>query len=620
MIRRSTTPSRLLGMSCGAPSKILALTVSISIGNAMAQSLPQVEMPNLSSLPNNGIGVIGGNKPAGGQQQTSAGGGSTQTDAVVVPPGRDPSSYAFDSAAEQLLPLTPEEIAAYRAARQRVDRASSVNAGPQNLAGTVRTIDMMDGAPRTLSLVSNFSTVVMPIGENGAPWPITQVLSANPEIVAVTQPQGRTTAVVLSVKQAWMRTNVTVFLEGRAEPIILFIDTTADAIEGLDARVGLLVSGTAPGTTLPPVKNIAGVDSSLLNAVHMSPGNGWTVFDVKGDQQQLPFKMNAWLGKDGQEAIIRIQGASLLSPAWDAQVSNADGDVKAYRYTSQPFMFLVSDADGVTYRVRGAAPTAQLANGQRAKLEVEQLGARQIDEVARAPVKARSASVTQGPRSAPVSLTGSSSVSRVSASSSAVATGTGASSDSVPPAIATLSSTTPEVHGAASLPKTRSNLKPIFLTGSDAVVRYEASRYHDEEPAAPGHPVSPATQDPNSGAVFAKASGSALIEPPSVTTASDPIVRSETVNVGMWQFKVSGPSLRNNLERLSREAGWSRLVWKSGDDYRVSDGLVFRGADALAVVRQILDRYPLRLEFYELNQVGVIVPRVSRSGFIGEKQ
>jgi hypothetical protein len=48
--------------------------------------------------------------------------------------------------------------------------------------------------------------------------------------------------------------------------------------------------------------------------------------------------------------------------------------------------------------------------------------------------------------------------------------------------------------------------------------------------------------------------------------------------------------------------------------------LVFRGADALAVVRQILDRYPLRLEFYELNQVGVIVPRASRSGFIGERK
>jgi len=579
---------------------VFALAIFLSIGTAVAQQLPSVALPNVSSLPGHGGGTLGRNQPAGGQQQNGAG-NSSSADGLVVPAGRDPATYAYDSAAEQLLPLTPEEIAAYRAARQRVEKASIVNSAPASLAGTVRTIDMMDGAPRTLSLVSNFSTVVMPIGENGAPWPITQVISASPEIVAVTQPQGRTTAAVLSVKQAWMRTNVTVFLEGRAEPIILFIETTADAIEGLDARVGLLVSGIAPGTTRPPVKNVAGVDSSLLNAVHMSPGSGWTAFDVKGDQETLPFKVSAWSGKDGQETIVRMQGASLLSPAWDAQVSNADGDVKAYRYAQRPFMLLVSDSDGVTYRIRGAAPTAQLANGQRAKLEVDQLGARQIDEAARAAAKVQPpVRLSAGPRVTPVSLAGSSSVTRVAGSAA-------------PEAASAPASGAPQVHGASSLPKTRSNLQPVFLTGSDAVVRFEASRYHSEESASPG------MQDPNSGAAFARATGAALTEPPAVTTAEDPLLKSDAAGQGVWQFKVNGPSLRYNLERLAREAGWTRLVWKSTNDYRVSDGLVFRGADALAVVRQILDRYPLRLEFYEMNQVGVVVPRAPRSGFIGDK-
>lgn len=573
-------------------TSILTLAISLSINAVVvAQELPST---GISSLPGGG-GLLGAS-PSGGGYQSGAG----DAGELAVPQGRDPNTYAYESAAEQLLPLTPAEIAAYRSARQRVEQATNQNTGPTNLSATVRTIDMMDGAPRTISLVSNFSTVVMPIGENGSPWPITQVLSANPEIVAVTQPQGRTTAVVLSVKQAWMRTNVTLFLEGRAEPVILFIDTTADAHEGLDARVGLLVSGMAPGTALPPVKNVAAIDSSLLNSVHMSPGQGWTAFDVKGEGQSLPFKMNAWVGADGAETIIRIQGATLLSPAWDAQVSNADGDVKSYRYASRPFGFLVSDADGVTYRVRGAAQTAQLANGSRQKLEVEQLGSKQIGELAAETAKSNVTQPKQvGPRNAPVVLTGSSSVTKMDGE--------------VAPA-ATLASTTPIVHGASALPKTRSDLKPVFLTGSDAVVRFQASHYRDEEVAYS------AAQDPNSGAAFAKASGSALVEPPSVTNDSDPLIKSATVSDGVWQFKVSGPSLRYNLERLAREAGWSRLVWKSNDDYRVSEGLVFRGADALAVVRQILDRYPLRLEFYELNQVGVVVPRASRSGFIGESK
>jgi len=584
---------------------ILGIALSVLVGTAVAQPKATVPLSGRLKLPGSAVAGSDNNQPAGGPQQNVAG-GAAPADGLVVPPGRDPKTYAYDSASEQLLPLSHEEVTAYRAARQRVEKASIANAGPPSIAGTVRTIDMTNGAPQNLSLVSNFSTVIMPIGENGAPWPITQVISANPEIVAVIQPQGRTTTAVLSVKQAWMRTNVTVFLDGRADPLILFVETTADAIEGLDARVGLLVSGIAPGTTLPPVKNITGVDSSLLNAVNSSPGTGWTAFDVKGDQERLPFKIAAWAGKDGQETIVRMQGASLLSPAWDAQVSNADGDVKAYRYAQRPFMFLVSDADGVTYRIRGAAPTAQLAEGQRAKLEVDQLGARQIGELAQ--TKTSPSSRVGGRPAVPVSLV---QVSGPPAPGIRTSSDIGVSAEGARDAVG--EGTTPPVHGASSLPPTRSNLKPIFLTGSDAVVRFEASRYHTGE--SPSQPA----ENSNSGAAFARATGTALSEPPSVTRANDPLLKSPAANEGVWQFKLSGPSLRYNLERLAHEAGWSRLVWKSAEDYRVSEGLVFRGADALAVVRQVLDRYPLRLEFYELNQVAVVVPRASRSGFIGDK-
>jgi hypothetical protein len=556
-------------------------------GQVGAQLPPSVPTSDLSKLPGAAAGTTN-TLPAAGQPQNSAGNGAPA--GLAVPAGRDPKTYAYESATEQLLPLSPEEIAAFRAARQRVEKATIVNSGPSNLSATVRTIDMTDGAPRTLSLVSNFATVIMPLGENGAPWPITQVISANPEIVAVTQPQGRTTAAVLSVKQAWMRTNVTVFLEGRAEPVMLFIDTTADAIEGLDARVGLLVSGIAPGTTLPPVKNLAAVDASLLNAVHGSPGAGWTAFEVKGDQAQLPFKISAWTGKEAQEVIVRLQGATLLSPAWDAQVSNTDGDVKAYRYTQRPFMFLVSDVDGVTYRIRSAAPTAQLASGARSKLEVDQLGAKQIGELVQTTKKASGHGGSGSASQESLSLTGSSHVTHLAAQ----------------PA-------TQPVHGAAALPSPTSIVKPIFLTGGEAVEHVQATRVRSVA-------LTPdAAADPKSGSAFARATGVALSEPPTVMKPDDPLLKSAAASEGLWQFKVSGPSLRYNLERLARDAGWSRLVWKSPEDYRVSEGLVFRGADALAVTRQMLDRYPVRLEFYELNQVGVIVPRASRSGFIGEK-
>jgi Putative outer membrane core complex of type IVb secretion/Toxin co-regulated pilus biosynthesis protein Q len=591
-------------------------------GSPPSPALPGANgLPSAPNLPSAGL------QPAVGSPGRVAGG---DTGLLAVPPGTDPKKATYDAAQTQLLPISPQEISDYRAARQQVEKATVENGAPENLARTVRTVDMTDGTPRSITLVSHYSTTLMLIGENGSPWPITQAIAPGDTIVQVTQPTGRTTSVVLTVKQPWMKTNLTVYLEGRAEPVVLFLQTSADPVDGLDTKVAVLVNGNPPGTAPAPVKNVAGIDSYMLNAVHFAPGDGWTAFKVEGDQQ-LPFKMSAWTDAAGKAAIVRLQGATLLSPAWDAQVSNADGDVRAYRYAERPLTFLVSDTDGVTYRVRGSAITEALAGRAKQHLDVSPLTSKAFD--AAMPVSEKKSAGERlslnGGRTARRST--SSSVPAATSKDQAMSVGAVAS---VPPAASSYSGTAGYtrvaatgdqltangVRGASALPPARSGEKPVYLVGSDAVVRYEAAHYEPGQPATDAKhttsgSVSTMTRDDaRSGSAFAQASGSQLQEPPSVARAEDPVTKTD----GLFHYTVSGPSLRSNLERFARQAGWSRLVWKVDSDYRVPEGLTFQGADAITTVRQVLDRFPVRLEFYELNQVAVIVPRMPRDGFVGE--
>lgn len=68
-------------------------------------------------------------------------------------------------------------------------------------------------------------------------------------------------------------------------------------------------------------------------------------------------------------------------------------------------------------------------------------------------------------------------------------------------------------------------------------------------------------------------------------------------------------SLKNNLERILRENGWEKVIWKAQYDYRWVGTARIAGPSLLSVVSTITDPFPLEVTFYEANHVVAISNR-----------
>lgn len=68
-------------------------------------------------------------------------------------------------------------------------------------------------------------------------------------------------------------------------------------------------------------------------------------------------------------------------------------------------------------------------------------------------------------------------------------------------------------------------------------------------------------------------------------------------------------SLRNNIERIAREHGWSRVIWSLPEDYRWVGNTRISGHGIVGIFEKLLKSYPLQADFYTGNHVLVIVPR-----------
>lgn len=68
-------------------------------------------------------------------------------------------------------------------------------------------------------------------------------------------------------------------------------------------------------------------------------------------------------------------------------------------------------------------------------------------------------------------------------------------------------------------------------------------------------------------------------------------------------------SFKNNLERILRENGWNKIIWKLPNDYRWVGTSRICGPNLLSVVNTITESFPLEVTFYHANHVVTITPR-----------
>ncbi len=101
--------------------------------------------------------------------------------------------------------------------------------------------------------------------------------------------------------------------------------------------------------------------------------------------------------------------------------------------------------------------------------------------------------------------------------------------------------------------------------------------------------------------------------PPVTTTGNCAIPKRPTCLPPMRKDKVVivvyEGSLKNNVERILRENGWSNVVWKLPVDYRWVGTARITGPTLMSVMDTLLSSFPLEITFYYANHVVTITQR-----------
>ena len=71
-------------------------------------------------------------------------------------------------------------------------------------------------------------------------------------------------------------------------------------------------------------------------------------------------------------------------------------------------------------------------------------------------------------------------------------------------------------------------------------------------------------------------------------------------------------SLKGNIQRMAKKAGWPTFVWAVNGDYTWVGKTKMHAQSFAGIMQQLLKDYPVQANFYQGNKVLAIVPRTLR--------
>jgi len=214
---------------------------------------------------------------------------------------------AFDAAVEQALPLSPDEI---RAFRQRLDDTSRATAAPPGPPPKLRTssatVSLQPGAAiPSILIYQQLIAAICILDKSGQPWPIDTVspVGHESEVFTITHPQPH--VVEVSGKLPYAYANLSLTLQGLSTPVSinLLLGTT----DLHDSRKDLHVDACGPLCQEAPLPHEPGLNPLLYDLLDGIPPPGAITRKVKGSSTT-----DVW-EKDGQ-FYIRTEEI-LMSPA-----------------------------------------------------------------------------------------------------------------------------------------------------------------------------------------------------------------------------------------------------------------------------------------------------------------
>lgn len=458
-------------------------------------------------------------------------------------------------------------------------------------------IDLSDGAKtKTITLQLGYLTSLMVVGENGATWPIRRA-RAGDDAVAKVDLVPDTGTLEISPQQAWVGSNLMLYLADRSQPIKLYLQVSADPADGVRDQVKLIVSGVPSGSSPLLQPNRVAIDNQLMNALGRSPGRNWTSVQVANDDN-LPFSVNYWMSPDRKDAIVRLRGGSLMGPDWETETRDPDGGTRVYRFRGAvPLMLRVADSAGVEYQVSLLNPADILAGRDGSKrMTVKRTSPE------RAPIESPLAfeepvGMVRGDRTQKISPKASQPNETVRTYESF--SGKGITRNRVE----IVSDLSINKDAAARLIEESYRNRPLPNTADLQEPPAAASAGLAVAMAAPAASAPPITGTATPGpAAASKATGvltSATAAPAAVAAA--PVAAKPApapVQTG-YSYAVKSGGLYENLYQLTEKVNWKAPLWDLGDeDHVVSGGYTVSGDTPEEVIAKYLEPYA---EAYKFN-------------------
>lgn len=256
-----------------------------------------------------------------------------------LPPPTTIREEAFKQLINKTFPLKPDQIVEIHKQLDESQLAvhTSPHTPPQPMSSTL-TVDLSPGASSPIiRLATGFVTSMVFSDSTGKPWPVADYSLGNPTGFNIKW-DSKTNALFIQSTKEHISGNMAVRLANLETPIMISLVTGQ---KDVDYRVDIHVPGSGPNAVAPVVDTTTpqSAPPSLLNALDGVPPAGSIELNVAKEYGR------AWAYNG--KLLFRTK-LTILSPAWSASVSSADG-TKVYELMQTPL--ILASLNGKTIKI-----------------------------------------------------------------------------------------------------------------------------------------------------------------------------------------------------------------------------------------------------------------------------